>query len=300
MPDTRLFNRDYELRIYSTTSPIYDEEFDVQVEDRTQGVIITEARIEFEIERNLGKHPNQCRVTISNLNEDTRAAFKKRPLKIVLEAGYKDDKRSVIFQGDITHGLSMLKGTTWETAIDVADGDRVLATARIARSYKPGTKTGTILTDAFESVGQQLPESLRNSDIFNKVMNAGYTAFGKYKDVVTDLIKPHGYTWSIQDEQPQLLRSNEYTAVLPIGEQHGMIGSPELGHPTRKGKQPKVKIVMALYPQIRPGHAVDVKTRELEGTFKVLKVRHSGDTHGQDWKTEIELKPIEIGKNARR
>ncbi len=89
-----------------------------------------------------------------------------------------------------------------------------------------------------------------------------------------------------------ILRENDVTGVTyTIDEENGMIGSPEFGKPSRRGKAPEVTIRTLLYPEIRPGHPVKVASRDLNGTFKVKNVKHRGDTHGPDWMTEVEIIP---------
>lgn len=301
MSDDRnlLFDRVARLSVVGTSTPSNAEQFGIT--ETNIGVQIdsfggTGQRIEFNIERSLTKHPNQCRITITNLEESTRTMLKSRPLKIKLEAGYKD-AFSQIFTGDVTHGISTLDGSDWKTELECGDGDRVIAGARANRSYKPGTKVGSILDDLAKLAKQQLPESVRNSEIFNKVMDAGFVSFGKYEDKFAELLKPYGYSMSIQDGQPQI--TNVKTGLTPsptryvIDERHGMIGSPEFGHPSKKGKPPAITVNLALYPSIRPGHIAEMNTRDVKGSFKIIKVKHKGDTHGNEWQTEIEIEPTD-------
>lgn len=302
--DPKLFDRVARLRLLGLTTPPDDEAFqqkevDIGAQIDCYGGV--GQRMEFEIEHNLSKHPNRCRITVTNLNESSRSFVKNRPLRVELEAGYKD-AFSAIFKGDVTFSVSTLDGPNWKTVLEVGDGDRVIASARTNKSYKPGVTLGSVLEDQLKAVGQKLPENIRNSSIFKKVMSKGYAAIGQYRDELDNLLKPTGYTWSIQDGQPQILREDETDVlVFDIDERHGMIGSPEFGHPPRKKKPPTITVRMALYPSIRPGHVANVHTRDVQGTFKVVKVKHSGDTHGTDWKTEIEIAPREksVTKNGR-
>lgn len=300
-----LFDRIARLTIVGTSTPENAEKFGI-TEDKS-GVQIDSIgglgqRIQFEIERNLSKRANPCKITISNLNEETRTMLKARPLRVKLQAGYRDNF-SEIFSGDVTYGLSTLDGPDWKTEFECGDGDRVIAGARISKSYKPGTKVGSVLEDLANSAKQQLPEAVRNSEVFKKVLNTGFVAFGKYEDKFEELLKPYGYSMSIQDGQPQVVNTRTGLAFSParylIDERHGMIGSPEFGHPDKKGKAPPITVNLALYPAIRPGHIAEMSTRDLNGSFKIIKVKHKGDTHGNEWQTEIEIEPTDAKSKKR-
>lgn len=290
MTAERLFKRQARVTIRSTTVPLFEDLYDVKIEGAS-ALIIEDLRIEFSIEHNLKKHPNQCLVKITGLSQATRSALKKAPLKMVLEAGYEGGM-AVIFQGDITYALSTLDGPDWVTEIQGGDGDRVFSNARVNKTYAPGTTIESVMKDAMASVGQELPDVIKNSSYFKETLQAGLAVAGKHKDFIPKILAKGGYTWSIQDGQPIILQTDQATGqTYHISEETGLIGSPEFGHPNRKGKAPDVTVRTLLYPEIRPGHPVYIKSRELDGLFKVKKVRHKGDTHGNDWVTEVEIQP---------
>jgi len=280
------------VTVWSTTTPLFLDSFDVKVEPNSNGIIIEDLQIQFDIEHNLKKHPNSCTIKITNLNEETRSAFKKPPLKVTLEAGYVGGL-STIFTGDVTYALSTLDGPNWVTTLQLGDGDRVLNNARANKSYGPGVTLKAVLEDQFKSIGQYLPEEVRNNPAFQKTIQGGLAVFGKHKDVIDSLLKPTGHSMSIQDGRPVITSENSVVGVTyTISEENGMIGSPEFGKPSKKGKAPDVTVRSLLYPEIRPGHPVTVISRELNGTFKVKNVKHRGDTHGPDWLTEVEITPV--------
>jgi len=288
----RLFDRRVKVTVLSTTEPLFLDSYDIKAEPHANGIVIEDMRVEFEIEHNLKRHPNSCRIKITNLSEETRSAFKKPHLRCILEAGYVGGL-ATIFTGDVTWCMSTLNGADWETAIELGDGDRVLNNARVNKSYAHGVKQISILEDAFKAVGQQVPDNIKKNPIFQKVVQGGVALFGKHKDVIDTFLKPHGMTMSIQDNQPVIVSEEETVGqTYTLSEENGMIGSPEFGKPSKKGKAPDVTIRSLLYPEIRPGHPVNVISRDLKGVFKVKNVKHRGDTHGQDWLTEVEIKPI--------
>jgi hypothetical protein len=295
-----LFDRRARLTIKSPGQVLYAETFNVEQQVGDTGIIITDMAMEFDIEHNLTKHPNQCLVKVMNLSETTRKAISRdgRPLTMVLEAGYKD-KISVIFSGDITYALSTQKGADWVTEIQGGDGDRYNSHARVNRSYAPGTKVGTVIEDLLNDVQQHVPDVVRNSEIFQKTLNSGIALVGKQKDALAKVLGPYGYSMSVQDGKPVILRSDDTTGdVYEVSERKGMIDSPEFGRPDRKTRLPNVTIKSLLYPELRAGASANVIARDLSGTFKITKVKHVGQTHGPSWFTEIEVKPTKSGQST--
>src|SRR3990167_7763326 len=124
MTDRLLFDRRVRLTVVSTTTPTFEDSYGIKVEG-ANSLIIEDMRVEFDIEHNLKKHPNSCSVKITNLNEHSRTAFKKTPLRVTLEAGYVG-QLATIFTGDVTYAMSTLDGPNWVTMLQLGDGDRVL------------------------------------------------------------------------------------------------------------------------------------------------------------------------------
>lgn len=290
-------DRFYRLTVNFTDTPENAEEYQVNVKDPLASIVITGHHIEFEIERNLKRGPNQCSMKITNLNEATRTAFKQSNIHVALEAGYASNY-SLIFSGDVTYALSEHDGTEWVTHLDCADGDRMLASARISRSYKAGTTVRSILVDAYKSLGQKVPDNVESDQAFSKVLPRGYTAFGEIKSFFTTVLKPLGFSWSVQDGQVQILSPETTTnQVFTLSSANAMIGSPEFGQPprtTKKGKKkhPTVTVKSLLYPQLRPGAIVELQARDISGQFKLLSVKHKGSFHGKEWITEVEINPL--------
>jgi hypothetical protein len=299
MTDYRLFDRRVKLTVVSTTTPVFADSYDIKAE-KANTLIIEDLRVQFDIKRTLKKHPNSCVIKITNLNEATRSAFKHTPLRVTLEAGYVEGV-STIFVGDVTYAISTLDGPDWITHLELGDGDRVYSHARVNKSYAAKTSYKTVLEDALKSIGQQLPENIRTHPAFNRIIEGGLALSGKHRDVLDGILKPYGFTYSSQDGQPMILHEDDTVGTTyVISEGNGMIGSPEFGKPDKKTKAPNVTIRALLYPEIRVGHPVRVESRDLTGTFKVEEVRARGDSHGDDWLTEVEVKPVPSGGASSR
>ncbi len=286
----RNFKREAKVTIYRMTNPVSDTEFrPTNAADDLNGVEITDMRIQFDIDRTLKKHPNNCSVKLTNLNADTRKLLTKKPLHMILEAGY-DGVSRIMYSGDVIFAMTEQDGADFTTLIQCGDGDRIYSSARAKSSYGAGTTVKKVLQDLAGSVGQTLPRNVLDSKDLDQQLTAGSVAFGDLRDEFTRLLAPYGYSWSFQNGKLQILRDSETDGEFLISEETGMIGTPEFGTPRRNGKPPHVTVKCLLFPELRPGGRVQVKSKYLDGSFKIEKVKHNGDTHGSEWVTEIEIK----------
>ncbi len=58
------------------------------------------------------------------------------------------------------------------------------------------------------------------------------------------------------------------------------------------------KVQTLLYPLILPGSKVNINSRylDLKGLFRVETIRHSGDTYGSEWNSQLEVTQLPLGK----
>lgn len=260
------------------------------------GALITEIRdlrVEFQVEKHLGREPNTCEVKITNLAENTRAEFQTKPLKLRLEAGY-DGSPQRLFTGDLRWGDSIRESTDWATTLQIADGGRAYRNGRVRRSYKRGVTALTAVKELARSMGLTVPRNALAASELASQFAAGIVLQGRSQAELTRVLDRAGMDWSIQDERLQILRKAETRpdAPITIDQDAGMIGVPEYGAPERKGKPPTLTVRTLLYPVIGPGMRIRMNSRQVRGLFRVERVAHTGDTRGDTWATEIEAKQL--------
>ena len=123
----RLYNRSASLTIARPTSGEFT------LAPLPNAIEISGLSMSFKIEKSLEPGPNTCEVIVFNLAENTRAEFQRKPLHVILEAGY-DDVTSRLFAGDMRWARSSREGPDWQTKILIGDGDRAYRHARMNRS----------------------------------------------------------------------------------------------------------------------------------------------------------------------
>lgn len=277
----RLFNRSFELNLGGTR--VASETVDGQPNRLL--------KCTFKIERDLGTSPNTAEIAVWNLAEATRAKVSDDSLETTLEAGYSGNT-SVIFRGKLEAGVSVRDGVDWVTTFQSTDGGKELRQARVNVSFKKVSIRG-----AFERVAESLGLGLGNA--IEKIQEGnirgaldefanGLVLSGPARKEVERLATTLGYSWSVQNGQLQLLGPTD--AIEPgdaivLNKDTGMIGSPESGD---KGI---VEVRSLLIPQLEPGRVVVLESAALDGAYRVEKTTYQGDTRGNDWYADLELKP---------
>lgn len=294
----QLFKRNVRVTCWRETVPA--DATNYQVSRYPEQTEITDLRVQFKVEKSLphGKKPkpNTCDVTITNLAKNTRANLEMKPLVVELHAGY-DDVYHFMFGGDLRFAMTKMDGPNWETLLQLGDGDCHHRWSRVNRTYASGTSVRQILRDVTRSMNMKLPDDLAKDPALDKKFVHGDVAFGPARDKLTELLAPFGYQWSIQNGALRVLREDrpQPGTYLEISEAQGMIGSPEFGSPPRSGKPPHMTVRSLLRPEINPGDLVRVVSKIIAGgagDFRIESVTHEGDTHGDAWETQCEIKPV--------
>ncbi len=265
---------------------------------------ITDLRVQFEIKKNLGKEPNSCTVTVSNLSGDTRKALQRKPVYAIVRAGY-DGVTRLLFSGNVSYNPSKHEKTEWETKFSIADGGRAFAHARMNRSYKPPISVQQVLSDAAASMGLKLPSEVEQSQELKSALATGLCCHGPTRDILTRQLAPYGFGWSVQNGRLQIISDDQIIQGRAIvldttkgQEVGGVINTPELSLPHRPGEASELTVETLLYPEIMPAGSIDLTSESASGMFRVQELTHAGDTHGPDWKTTV--KAFRFGESAKK
>lgn len=286
---TRLFSRGVRVTLITPQPGAYF------VQGATpNAVVIEKLRVKFSIERSTKPEPNRCHVEIFNLAAQTRALCTQKPLVVRLDAGY-DDLLRLVFQGDLTHGFSKLEKPEWITRLNLGDGDRAYRTARINRSYAAGTPLSRAVQETAQSMGVAVAQDdLARLGDLQQQFATSRAVQGSAAAEMTRLLAPAGIDWSFQNGRLTLLRDGDLAnnEAIVVTEETGLVGTPEFTSPRKEQKPSQLKFKMLLYPQLSPGFLVKVTSRDIPGKlFRIQRVVHKGDTHGDEWLSEVEALP---------
>lgn len=286
----RLFNRNARVSVSPAKGFFGDGAASVQISD---------LRIAFEVEKQGTKDPNTCTVSIWNLSKATRAEVQALPRRVQVDAGYDGDLER-LFTGDLIWSESKLEGTEWITKLQIADGARAYAHARVNRSFKRGVTLGTALEVVAAQLGLTVPKAARAKPAMSTAFKAGISLHGPAQREMDRLLRPHGLAWSVQDGRLQILERDEVRGdvAIDVSQRSGLIGTPEFGSPPEKGKPPTLSAQMLLHPGLVPGGRVSVDAAAVRGVFKLERVTHTGDTWGDEWTSALEATEIKGARAA--
>lgn len=260
---------------------------------------ITGLRVAFRVGKTDRPEPNVAEVSIHNLSPEARAEFQQKPLAFIVEAGY-DGRTEVLFQGEAQAVDHVVSGPDVVTRIRAGDGERQFRYATFSASFRPGTSMEDVISEVAKSMYgldiSQLRERLKRKDwrgALDTFLN-GWAGQGRTAPELDKLLSSRSLTWSIQDGALQVLGEQEPSSedAILLSASTGLLGSPEYGSPDKKGGPVPLKVRSLLQPGIKPGRQISVQAKSVSGRFRVTKVLHTGDTHGQDWQSEAEAIPL--------
>jgi len=284
---SRVFKRQIRVGVFRT-------QLEPKIFSRVEiGEIIEGLHIQFSVEKSLDRSPNPSTLRIDNLNEQSRRLVARSPVAAIVEAGY-DGQLQRVCQGDVRWSQSRRVGSDWQTEIQLADGGRAFALARVNATYGAGTPIAVGVRDALVQMGIDPPASLLKIPGLQRRLSAGTATNGNARDELTELLRPLNLSWSIQDGRVVILGEEDTLPndVQIISQDTGMIDSPEQGKPDKDGKPPTWTVKSILRPDLLPGQRVEVRSQVVEGRFRIEAVKHEGDNMTGDFATELEVKAI--------
>lgn len=256
------------------------------------GLVIKDLRISFEITKSIEAEINEIMVNIFNLSAEKRHQIENLENKILIKAGYKDDVKNLAF-GDITRFETKFDaGGDVVTTLICGDGSEILRESRVSISYRTRISLTQILSNV---IGQMNLDSVRFIDPLIGTFPNGYVFSGLAKDCLNELASRFNFEWSIQNNGLRLLRRRGFdpTEKVILSPESGLIGSPRPLDDLETfslldRKKPGVLVKCQLQPRLTPGGIFALKSQNSNGVFRIEKIVHRGDTHAQDWFSEIE------------
>jgi len=246
----------------------------------------SDIRIEFEVEKSLKKDPNTASISLYNLDPVSVGLIQSTGAVVMLRAGYQGVP-SLLFDGTIPAkgGVTIERnGTERVVTIEAGDGELQYTESRFDHNFAALTPNTTIFAALLASFGGL---GLAPGDPLPPyVYQSSQTFSGPSRDALEQICRDVHCSWSIQDGNIQILIQNigGRKDVAPlISSETGLIGSPK---PTKEG----CDFDSLLNASIKPGGFVSIVSRDITGFFKVLRVKHHGDTHGAAWTSSVESK----------
>lgn len=249
---------------------------------------IENLRVQFTVKKTLKKEPNTSEIKITNLAPSTRKSLQTKGVKVMLQAGYKNTGMAKIFSGDARAIDHVRTGADWETVLHLGDGERSWQFATVNESFSPGASKGVVMRTLANSLGVDVGNAFTVADSLQGSLDGGWCASGSAAREFGRLMKAYGLEWSIQDGAIQVLKPYEAlkSEIEEISPSSGLIGSPEMGTPGKKGKPALLEFTTLLAP-CKVGQKVRLKSERYDGEVRIVAVEFTGDTASGDWYRKI-------------
>ncbi|MDR0233876.1 MAG: hypothetical protein LBI31_03620, partial [Zoogloeaceae bacterium] len=184
------------------------------------------------------------------------------------------------------------------TEIEAGDGDNDFRNAIMNETLAAGTNNAQLADRAATSLSGGTTKGVMNTS--SQTRRRGKVISAPTRKVLSDLARESGADWSIQDGQLMFVPTK---ALLPgeaikINAETGMLKAPEI---TESG----VTVETLMEPMLRVYGAIHINNNDIkeqskeqkegtgtprlspDGIYKVVEVKHTGDTHTKDWYSEI-------------
>ena len=269
-----------------------------------QALTVIDHRIKFEITKSIRQQENAGKIEIYNLSQSTRKKITLEESIVQLQAGYENNGGIIqIGQGTICQVSSIRDKTDIISRILVKDGLTNIKNTVLTVSYENDVNLGDLMNKiaseaklSFKSVGLNTAISVKG----------GYVMVGGIDKQLNELALSFDFTWSIQNGVLLAVGSKQTNMqqILLLTPTSGLILNPEtLKKPSQNLRALKSDGLVAsdinlynvqalLQPQLQLNDVIAVESEDLSGKFRVQKIVHTGDTRGNDWYSDLEVRAL--------
>ncbi len=271
--------------------------------------IVRPIRITFDIAKDAEEEPNDYTIRVYNLAPATRKALEEPGLRCVLYAGYAEEQGPLLMAaGSVVFAYTKYELPDVVTELTVRDGHVELRDTAVSIGLGPGAQASTIIRDIARQMGLPL---VMADDVPDRRWHQGFSFYGAARTALHKVTQGTGLEWSIQNQQLQVVQRRGTTRrqAVVLAADTGLIGYPER---TREAAREKARVrdqktgddvnlvsaqqqrdgwrvTSLLLPTINPGDLVKLESRTVQAFLRVDALRHTGDSEGGDWMTELEL-----------
>jgi hypothetical protein len=275
--------------------PLYDRFATVAIgQPGSTATFVDGLRVKFLVEKSARGEPNKGVVQIWNLNETSRNQITAGRDVMILNAGYRDDEKQqrLAIQMDVIDVQAQVVRPDIVTAMTCRDGVNTLRNKKYSISFGSGYTAKQIIVDLAKRAGVALKGIASIDDV---QYQQGFSDVGPIGDILDRVTGPISAAWSFQNGEltlaPKEAPADEY--VSQVNEDTGLLGSPikrnKIGDIFAPLKRVGWIFKSFLNPTIEPNGRVRLKADEVDGTFRVMNVKHQGDNFEGDFISEVEV-----------
>lgn len=282
MPDLRVFERDYRIRIAPKGG---------------QGIDITGLRASFSVKRTAKPKPNTCSLSVFNMNRDNiRELTSTKAVEVAIYAGYKDGL-SQIYLGETRHALPSRDGEDTVLEMSSGDGEKEIQKARLVVPVGPKMDPAVVLpniaralTDAGLKIGNVQAAAAKLAAKQKVLFPVATVIDGNAWQALVDFCEACDLEPSVQSGALQIVPKGEALdeRAYILGEASGLEGSPSVDY------DGTVSFTCKMLPGIRPCVRVQLEAEFVNGLYRIEECTYVGDTFGDDWKIDCVAKKSKV------
>lgn len=260
---------------------------------------IKNLRIAFQVIKSLSWSTNTASIQIYNLSSDKRAKLKDYGDEVTIYAGYTEEAGSqLLFVGDTTRVSHLFEQPEIITSFECGDGERTLNQRYVSVSFSEDISARTIIQNVASQVGLNIGYFAPTPSGVSEIYLNGFQDLDLVKNIIEKCSNKLKLTQSIQNGKLFLVPPQGSTEKPPvvISQNTGMVGVPQRYTYKRLdlwrgGPKQGYKVKTLLRPDILPGDRVRLISEQIDvdELFFVDSVKHTGDTWGQQWISDLEL-----------
>ncbi len=289
---------------------LFNRKIQVRITDSKSVITIENLRIQYEIVKTISKEPNTATVKIYNLTDDIQNQIKGSAQDIEIIVGYEDNM-ALLFKGNIKFVYkSTLDAVDKVLEIDAGDGHHDYKNAIVNVSLSKNSNDDDIINQCTSSLTRSSRGKI--TELQNNKRTRGKVISAPTRNVLDDVARKNGCNWSTQDGKLTMVKNDGVidNSVFVIS------AKQLLEQPTEQEKSLRIKTMLNPYCRINSLIKIDnslileahqdinqVQTNKAKhkkeqqakfkkshsGQYKVIKHTASGDTHGNDWFSTLEV-----------
>ena len=256
------------------------------------GIDVSNLRIKFDIKKTNGSTLNNSNISVYNMNQTNRAFVEGEDLTCILKVGYVSLLED-LFKGTITDVVHDKQGVDIVSSLAVIEKQKKIVETHIEQNFKAGTTTEGMLRKILQTFGMAskaitaLISSVKTKGISNlsKTNTSSTSLTGNFKEVMDKILAKEDVKWYMDDGQLVLDKDSNTDTVnaVVLNKTSGLLGAPSK-------KKDTIEVVSLIQPGLKPGATVKVESKNINGFFKVLEAKYSGDTHEGTWQVRLTVK----------
>ena len=257
---------------------------------------VSEVRCSFEIPKTQLGIPQQAIITLYNLSPETENSIIQNGQQVVVEAGYNGGFYGKIFSGNIIQPVrSKENGTDYKLTLVALDSNRFTTYGLVGVTLNSNLS----MRDAISNIASRANYPIETGSIADTRITypRGKVMFGKPSDYLTQIAKTMNATYYTEDGKVNIVQAKQLESgeIFALGPQTGLIGTPKQNDTGIEFScllnplitlNSLVRIDNKKIDQYQYSQGTAIRSLDSQGIYRVITVKYSGDTRGNNWKCE--------------